>query len=80
MTKTFFIRPYLGKGIPPGELEIGWVFTDETGSTELPFGTIGFGKGKEDQDARLEKYISNLRKHQQLLGNISDFEIDDRRL
>ena len=79
MTKILFIRPHPSKFAPLGELQVGWIFADETGKIELPFGAIGIGNGIDDQNQRLEKYIRDLRVQQKSIGNDSDFGIDDRR-
>lgn len=77
--KTLFIRNHPSKSAPKGELEVGWNFADDSGEIDLPFGAIGLGEGIDDQNARLEKYIADLRVQQKSIGNDSDFGIDDRR-
>lgn len=80
MKKTLFIRPHPGRSAPPGELQIGWVFEDKTGSSgDIVFGSIGLGKGEADQEERLQRTIKELRVQQKSIGNDSDFGIDDRR-
>lgn len=76
MTKKLFIRPYTGRLPLEGEIEVGWNFTDETGTVDLCFGQI---QGGDDQDARLQSFIAQLRKDQKSKGLMSDFDIDDRR-
>ncbi len=76
MTKKLFIRSYTGRLPLEGEIEVGWNFTDETGTVDLCFGQI---QGGDDQAARLQSFIAQLRKDQKSKGLIHDFEIEDRR-
>ena len=77
--KKLFIRPYQGRLPLKDEVEIGWNFTDETGTVDLVFGQVGIGAGADDQNDRLENIVAELREDQKRRGLIHDFEIDDRR-